>query len=300
MFVDTEPLEEKIVRWYQHRGIFVRKFFEGMKQFQLILLCIGFLSTQSQPKNPEPLIEPLGKKYVLIDRGITGFMYSIDGQWISSPMKIPARLNSRDKEGFKVKDNSLGTDNIKYLYMHRIKYGNNQLYVLYKFYTVGYYKYEATKKGWKEEIRAYYYVLDDEGIQSILNSPKEDVMLKIRIYDSGEIGHTKPSNVQKKALLQIRIKKEYDRQLIFHIDRSQPDGLVRFFFYSQHKVFKDTEGVIKPDFKISGRSLYAQQTLLQYMYYQLEAEELDNFLKLINPKFKDDEEEEHVSNAGQN
>lgn len=271
-----------------------------MKGFLPIVFYIGFLVIYSQPRNPEPLIEIPEKKYVLIDRGITGFIFSIDGQWINSDMKIPARLHSRDKAGFKAKENSPGTDNIKYLYMHPIKYGDTKLYVLYKFYTVGRYAYEATKKGWKEETRAYYYVLDEEGLQSILNSPKEDVMLKIKLYDSGEIVNTKPSKVQSKALLQIRIRKDYDRQLIFHIDRSDPNGLVRFFFYSQHKIFKDTEGVIKPDFKISGKSLYAQKVLLQYLYYQIEAQVLDNFFKFINPKFKEDIEEDNVAISGQN
>ncbi|MFN4298944.1 MAG: hypothetical protein ACK4EX_04325 [Thermaurantimonas sp.] len=264
----------------------------------LMLIVFVFLSTlNAQPRKPEPLIEPLGKKHVIIDKGITGYMYSIDGQWISAPMKIPARLNSRDKQSFKLKENLLGTDNIVALYMHQVKYGDRKLYVLYKFYKVGYYKYQATQKGWKEELRAYYYVLDDDALQAILNAPNEDVMLKLKLYDSGILSDVKISNVQKKALLQIRVKQEFDRQLIFHIDKSNGESEIRFFFYSQHKIFKDTEGVLQPEFKISGRSYFAQPTLLKFFYYQISKETLENFLKMINPKFKDEEPDLPLSDA---
>ncbi|MFN3951538.1 MAG: hypothetical protein ACK4KT_03930 [Thermaurantimonas sp.] len=262
-----------------------------MKYLSVVLAVLFLSEVFSQPKKAEPLIELHGKKYVLIDKGITGYMYSIDGQWISSPMKIPARLNSRDQEGFKSKENALGMDNIVALYMHQINFGDRKLYVLYKFYKEGFYKYAATKKGWKEEVNAYYYVIDDEALQSILNAPKEDVMLKIKLYDSGILRNVKISNVQRKALLQIRIKQEFDRQLIFHIDKSYTGEDVRFFFYSQHKVFKDTEGVLTPDFKISGRSYFAQQQLLKFFYYKIPYEILENFLKMINPKFKDEDTE---------
>lgn len=268
-----------------------------MRIIPMFFVFVLLIRVEAQPRKPEPLIELLGKKHVIIDRGITGYMYSLDGQWISAPMKIPARLNSRDQHSFKLKENILGTDNIVALYMHQVKYGDKKLYVLYKFYKVGYYKYQATQKGWKEELRAYYFVFDDEAIQTILNAPKEDVMLKLRLYDSGLLTGVKISNVQKKALLQIRVKPEFDRQLIFHIDKSESNGDVRFFFYSQHKIFKDTEGVLQPEFKISGRSYFAQPALLKFLYYKIANETLENFLKMINPKFKDEEPELPIIDA---
>lgn len=273
-----------------------------MKYFGLVAAVLCLSKVISQPKQAEPLIELYGKKYVLIEKGITGYMYSIDGQWISAQMKIPARLNSRDEDGFKTKENALGTDNIVALYMHQIRFGDKTLHVLYKFYREGFYKYAATKKGWKEEVNAYYYVIDNQALQSILNAPKEDVMLKIKLYDSGILRNVKISNVQRKALLQIRIKQEFDRQLIFHIDKSYTDGEVRFFFYSQHKIFKDTEGVLLPEFKISGRSYFAQPSLLKFFYYKIPYEILENFLKMINPKYKDEETEfeTNVRHTGEN
>lgn len=272
-----------------------------MKFYSVVLAFLSLLIVQSQPKPAEPLIELYGKKYVLIDRGITGFMFSIDGQWISAPMKIPARLNSRDEAGFKTKENALGTDNISALYMHRIKYGNKILYVFYKVYKEGYYKYSATKKGWKEESVAYYFVIDDDALKTILEAPAEDVMLKLKLYDSGTLRKVRISNLQSKALLQIRIRQEYDRQMIFHIDKSYGDGEARFFFYSQHKIFKDTEGVLRPEFKISGKSYFAQPSLMKFFYYKIQYDVLEDFLKLKNPKFKDDEPETDLTynNAGQ-
>lgn len=265
-----------------------------MKHLVVFFALAGFLSGFAQPRKAEPLIEPVSKKYVLIDRGITGYMFSLDGQWISAPMKIPARLNSRDEAGFRTKESALGTDNIEALYMHQIKYGDKKMYVLYKFFKVGFYKYAATKKGWKEEVRAYYFVVDEDALKTILNAPKEDIMLKLKLYDSGTLSNVKISNVQKKALLQIRIKPEFDRQLIFHIDKSYGDGEARFFFYSQHKIFKDTEGVLLPDFKISGKSFFAQPQLMKYFYYKIQYETLENFLRMINPKFKDKEIDNEV------
>ena len=54
---------------------------------------------------------------------------------------------------------------------------------------------------------------------------------------------------------------------------------IRFQFFSLHKVFRDVEGVRK-DFTINGQSMYINEGLFDYLYYETDIENFSEFIRL--------------------
>ena len=258
------------------------------------LICFSASNTLwGQIRPNEPLIYTKTDAFNTFLMPIKGWMFSVDGQWMSGEQVIPVRLNSRETEALKKKENKWGSDNLMQMKIYPLKYGKEKYYVLIKFYTQGYYKYAETKKGWKENLIAYYYIINEQGLKTITTAPNnEELFYKIDLFDSGLLHDTSPKNAIEEVLKNARIKPNYDRTFNIHLYKKKNEEKVYFFFYAQHKIFIDTEGVLNDSFKVRGKTIYGQKQLLQYMYYETSHDDLMSFFSNYAPEVSVDFETE--------
>lgn len=227
---------------------------------------------QLRENNPLPVLaeEPTG----ILEEAITGWCYSLDGQWVSEENTIPVRAVSRDKQTYKSDENALGLDNLQAIKTYPVQYGKDTLFLIVKFFKEGSFKYPATKSGWKTQLNAYYYLVPISFLKD-LNAlyNQEEKKLMVEMIHGGLVSNIKERNALEEIEKQLIVKDSYDRNMVLHIKPFLEQKVVQFQLYSLHEIFSDVEGVLH-NFTLNGKSVYGSPVLLNYIYYETP---LDNF-----------------------
>lgn len=242
----------------------------------LLALCQGVMA---QPRENKPLPIFTKKPIKVIDDNLTGWSFSLDGQWVSQEMTIPPRLISTNEDAYETRVNSLGNDNIEELQLYPILYGTDTLVMLVKIYTNGQYEYESTQRGWDDYLMAYYFVVDYKELQKLSSITSNTSIIELNMRDFGRISNVKKSNTLEMIKKKLIIKDKTDRFLTFTARKVDETSKVQFQFASLHDIFNDVEGVLN-DFQIRGKSVYGNKELLNYMYYEIDFYAFQDFFSL--------------------
>ncbi len=121
-----------------------------LSRVTILIFILAFFHTHvvlAQLRESRPL--PVFPKKITnkIQTGLTGWCYTLDGQWVTGDMLIPERFISTDAESYNKVENKAGNDNIKELQLIPILYGDDTLVMLVKFFRDGFFEFEARKKG---------------------------------------------------------------------------------------------------------------------------------------------------------
>lgn len=257
-----------------------------MKHLLLLLLALGSftLTAQVQDNDPLPLI---GKKPLRqLDKEISGWCKSPDGQWLIERQKIPLRVNSRTSKKERSEERSLGEDNIEALELYPVVYGSDTLVMLVKNFSDGAFELQQTRRGWQKWQSLYYYIFSRDYLAVIRQSAKPgNSEVAIPLVANGQVNKTGGTALDAIAA-QLNFNQPTDMQLIVksrirksgeeNQDKDSEVGLVQFQFYCLHPQSGDVEGVLKP-LKINGKSIYSSSQLLDHAYYQVSAQEWQNF-----------------------
>ncbi len=246
------------------------------KLIVLLTLCQGVMA---QPRENKPLPIFTKKPVKVLDDHITGWSFSLDGQWVSEEMTIPPRLISTNEDAYDTRENELGNDNIEELQLYPILYGNDTLVMLVKLYKTGHYEYESTQRGWDDYLMAYYFVVDNKDLFKLGKISAETSIIEMPMRDFGTISRVRSGNVLDEIKKKIIIKQKTDRFLTFTARKVEETSKIQFQFASLHDIFTDVEGVLN-DFQIRGKSVYGNKGLLDYIYYEVDAYGFQDFFSL--------------------
>jgi hypothetical protein len=252
------------------------------KWYFMLCLCIAFvpLYTMAQLRQSKPLPHFPKKITHKLQSGLTGWCYTLDGQWVTADMKIPERFISTDKESYNLQEHKDGNDNIKELQILPVLYGEDTLIMLIKYYQDGFYEFEARKKGWQNVLMAYYYLFRQSELQRLKQSINSEVqVIDLNILDYGQIRDADRFNIIEQIKPKVVIQTSTQRKLQFIIQKNYPENKIRFQFASIYPYVIDAEGV-RRDFTLNGKSLYGNPLLLDYIYYECKAKVLENFLNV--------------------
>ncbi len=252
--------------------------------FLLLLSLSGF----AQHRVNEPLPYFSDKAVNVMDDEITGWSYSLDGQWVSAEKKIPIRAVSRNEDQYEEKRNKLGIDNITELRLYNVNYGGENLIALVKIMKNGHFKYPKTRKGWRSNKDAYYFIFSQNELNTLKNLEDGQVqVLEIPLVADGFFRDVKEKNITSLLREHVIIDKDYERDLIMTVqsfasnnkDPQKPvdHQKVRFQFFSQHELDDDVMGILN-DFRLQGKSLYGSPQLFDHIYYECNRKSYDNFL----------------------
>lgn len=246
---------------------------------KLIFLLTLSQALLAQPRENKPLPIFTKKPVKVIDEGIMGWSFSLDGQWISSEMTIPVRLISTNKSQYETRINELGNDNINELQLYPVEFGNDTLVMLVKLYNDGSYEYERTKKGWSDHIIAYYFIFDHKELRKLGGINTQTSNIELALLDYGQVKKTKKKNVLENIKRQVIVKEKTDRFLTFTIRKVEETKTVQFQFACLHDIFSDVEGVLH-DAELRGKSIYGKDLLLDYLYYEMDLLQFQDFFTM--------------------
>lgn len=152
-----------------------------MKHFLLLLTLFYCNLTFSQERKnlALPKIDKSVIGNILLAKG---WLYNIDGQWISSFNKIPYPLIKQSESLQNFEKYSLGTDNFIFFETRKIKIVDSTYIILIKKYSDGYYKYKTIEKGWVPHISYDYYVFSLDDFNKISES-KPDIINNLSILN---------------------------------------------------------------------------------------------------------------------
>lgn len=233
----------------------------------------------AQPRENKPLPIFTKKPIKVIDDNLTGWSFSLDGQWVSQEMTIPPRLISTNEDAYETRVSSLGNDNIEELQLYPVLYGSDTLIMLVKLYTSGKYEYESTQRGWDDFLMAYYFVVDYKELKKLSAISENTDIFELSMRDFGSVSDVKKNNVLDKIKMKLVIKEKTDRFLTFTARKDDKTSKIQFQFASLHDIFTDVEGVLN-DFQIRGKSVYGNRELLNYIYYEMDISLFKDFFSL--------------------
>ena len=257
-----------------------------MFRIGLFLLLPMVVMAQAREEKPLPIIaeEPTG----ILEENITGWSYSLDGQWMSAKNTIPPRGVSRDKDFYESRENKLGLDNTIELRTYPVKYGDSTLLLILKLYESGTYKYQATKSGWRTQIDGYYYLVPFSALSQLSSLENGKLQrITIEMIQGGRLTDVSPKKVLEALEEQLIVKESYDRNLIMQIRPYKEKNIAQYNLYSLHEIFPDVEGVLR-DFTINGKSLYGSKLIMDYFYYEVPLDLFGQLFSLNNEvKYRD-------------
>lgn len=254
-----------------------------MRQLIFLFLVPLFLWSQDRENRELPIFEPI--PYFTAGDSINGWSYSADGQWIKKPNTLPVIGISRNEDFYNNKDNALGIDNIHQLQAYKVKYGKDTLICLVKIYREGEYRYPNRKRGWKERLAGYYWIVRYRDLRNALNyfeeqDTSETFVLRIKSLEGRAIKEIEdPEDVLEQIVETTIIKPNFDRNLVLTLQEGDDSKFIRFHVISLHVVFTDIEGV-RRNFTKRGRSVYGSVKLFDYMYYEMDRKEFFEILNL--------------------
>lgn len=255
--------------------LFQTYLFTSMRSLLLLL----FVATQSfaQIHSNQPLPEILEKSAKVLDEGLIGWSRSLDGQWISEEMVIPARTVSANEDFYDEEVNRLGLDNISELILYPTLFGADTIYILVKVMETGQFKYKETKQKWQSATSAYYFVFDDQGFDLLKDTSRTTNIIKIPLRDYGAIGHVKTKDIPEALEKKLVIRPKTDQIMVATIKLDgQNSDKIFFQLSSQHNIFPEVEGIVK-DFTLNGRTLYGTPLLTDYLHYEYDKEGFYSF-----------------------
>ncbi|MCT4625072.1 MAG: hypothetical protein N4A46_15720 [Schleiferiaceae bacterium] len=244
--------------------------------YATITFILFFISGIAQERKSKPVPEINENTYGILDEEITGWTYSLDGQWIGNESLIIKRGLYHQHNNQSASDENLGIDNFKNIIAHEIYYNEDTLLLLVKIFDDGYYKLPRSKKGWKDRLSLHYFVVNNE-IPSI-DSLQDSVLhqLRYRLIDSGTIKQVSKKKYLEPIKAKLNIIEPSNKYLHLDIQFWRSTNILRFNLYSNHEVFNDLEGTVS-DLKINGKSLFGTEQLMNYIYFETD---LNSFSKL--------------------
>jgi len=254
-----------------------------MRRFILFIFFPLSLWAQPRENRDLPIFEPV--PYFQVGDSIKGWSYSADGQWISKPKIVPVIGISRNENFYNNQDNALGIDNIHKLIAYKVKYGSDTLICLVKVYRDGAYRYPNRKRGWKEHLAGYYWIIRYRDLNAALDyfeeqDTSEAFVLRIKSLEGRAI---KEIEDEEDILEQITsttiIKPNFDRNLVLTLQKGENDTTLRFHLCSLHVIFTDVEGT-RNNFTKRGRSVYGSVRLFDYMYFEINRKDFFEILNL--------------------
>lgn len=248
--------------------------------YKALCFCLLNISLVAQPREEKPLPQFREEPLHIIEEGITGWSYSIDGQWVSSEKHIPPIAVSTSKKDYKSDEAKLGMDNIQQLMLVPAKYGEDTLVALIKIYTHGEYEFPISKKGWDEVTYAYYFIFKARYLEK-LHSFNDTVTknLRISLLDGGTLRDIKAKNAIEEMNKRAVIRNRYDRDLVITLQKRGDKPIMMFQLYSMHEIFSDLEGVYS-DYTRRGTTLYNSTELLKYLHYTINLKKFRQFFTL--------------------
>lgn len=239
-----------------------------MKYISITLILWSFffgLKAQVRTDEPDVLFseEPLG----IIEEGLTGWTYSLDGKWISGENVVYPRIQSRNTDKLKNEPYKFGIDNISKMALHEIYYGADTLLLLVKFFEIGYFKYPRTQSGWKDQNGLHYFVFEKprQQLQNVTDSIRQT--FKAKLINSGTLTDVSQRKYLKKIEERLNLLEASNRYLYFDYELYQQKDVLRFMIYSNHEVFHDLRGT-NTDLSIKGKTLFGTPQLLDYVYFE--------------------------------
>ena len=240
-----------------------------MKQrFLLLLFFFVFGELSAQVRRNAPLLSFSSVPIGVLEEGVTGWVRTTNGQWISEEGVIPKRFSSFDEMLYNQKHNRLGMDNLHAIEVFDVTYGDERLWAIVKYYRNGAYRYEGTQKGWKDWEEAYYYLVYPEEFQKL--SELEDSVIhimKFKLLHSGRIVNVKRKEIAEEIQRKVKFTTTWDRTMVLHLRLDRGANKAHFQFACPHIIFSDLEGVLN-DFTVKGKSLYGRPALFDYFYYE--------------------------------
>ena len=256
----------------------------------LVILFLTGFTCLAQPRSEKPLPYFPKKPAKLLSDEVTGWSYSLDGQWLSEEQKIPVRLVSRNEDAYQKEQNEPGLDNFDQFQLYPALYGNDTLVLLVKLFEEGAYEFPQSKENWQDYTNAYFYLFNKDQLKKLQRfSAQNSELLHIELLQDGLIKDLNRRNALERIKEKLKIDPEYDRQLVFtgrsytlkNNEREKGDSpsRIQFQIFSSHKSVADVEGVVQ-DFRINGTSLYGRPALLDYLYYECDRQRFVDFFTL--------------------
>lgn len=245
-------------------------------RFILILLLIAF-QVNAQPRINKSLPIFSEKPISTLKKGVTGWSFSNDGQWVSEKRTIPIVTTSRNVNAYRTRSNRIGLDNFKELKIYPVISGNDTLVLLVKFFEDGFFKYRKSNRGWQRLKKCHYYIFNKNTLD-ILDGIKDSIVqnVSLKLLDDGEFIYKYKSEVLNKIKRKIVLDPDYGREFTMTIQPFTQDEKIRFQFYSQHIIYRDVSGVLK-DFQMGGNTMYGKLELFNHLYYEMDLDDFSSF-----------------------
>jgi hypothetical protein len=267
---------------------FVNNRFSQTHMRLIVLLLLFAFQGHSQKRMNDPLPIFSKKPIETLKRGVTGWSFSEDGQWISAKRTIPVITNSLNRSVHKTRENRIGIDNFKEFRIYPIILGSDTLVLLTKFYTDGHYKYRRSKRGWQTFKKCHYYIFNKKALNK-LDALKDSIVQNIQIplLDDGNFIYKTSWGIIGQIKKLAVLDPNYGKELIFTIQPFTQDDKIRFQFFSQHKKYKEDVSGILRDFQLDGYTVYGKLELFDHLYYETDISRFSSFLSVpASFKFK--------------
>ena len=231
------------------------------------LLSLSFLCmvAQHRASTPDMLFgeDPIG----IIDEGITGWTYTLDGKWISGENVAYPRIQSRNNAVLNNPPYQFGIDNITQMALHEIIYGSDTVLLLVKFFENGYFKYPRTQSGWKNQKGLHYFVFEKprHKLSSVADTTRQTFTVKL--INSGTLMDVSQRKYVNRIEERINLEEKSNRLLYFDFELYKDTDVLRFMIYANHEVFHDLRGTVT-DLEIKGKTLFGTPQLLDYVYFE--------------------------------
>lgn len=246
-----------------------------MRKFLSLLLLVLFCSAinaQMQRRNSE--ISFSKEPIATLEKDIVGWVKTIDGQWKSAEQTI---LNNSPATNSKLeKHEKIGQDNFVAMKVYDMWVDGKRLWIYIKFYRNGHYQYEQRKKGWKERLDAYFYLVDPLLLPD-LNELQDKVpyVYMIPLKGAGSFKNIRQKDIVEKIKSTLHIPLHSNRLMAIQLRVDKKSNKAQFQISSMHKVFAGTEGIVR-DFLIQDKSVYGKNLLFDHFYYET------TFLHVLN------------------
>lgn len=234
-------------------------------------LCFT-LSAQMERKNSE--ISFSKEPIAILEKEIVGWVKTNDGQWKSAENTILNKDHERKSEP--ERHDEVGQDNFVRMHVYDMLVDGQRLWIYVKFFKNGKYKYEQRRKGWKERLDAYYFIvnpLDMPDLHGLANN--ETYVFQIPTKGAGNLKNIKKKNIIERIERSLSIPLQSERLMLIHLRVNKQSNKAQFQIASIHKVFSGTQGIVK-DLIIDDSSVYGKKALFEYLYFET------TFLKILN------------------
>jgi hypothetical protein len=248
--------------------------------FVLLFSIVNQLAYTQERTDDNPVI--ISKDTLSTFSGCTGWIKNQEGKWISKRNRIPFDLPVKHEQLQDYEKYKKGTDNFFIYELRNVTVNNRTYIILIKLFQDGYYKFDAIEEDWTDKTSAYYYIFDKKSYLTTVKDTSIN-LIKIPVAYSGKayyVGSDYITDIQNEISKRLN-ETDYKgpNNLILHLFPYKSKNIFQFQIYGAYKDYNILNGVVteyKPASLV--KSIYNQDQLFKYCYYESEYKSFVHFL----------------------